>query len=568
MRSLSFLLIAVSVSCRMMPSGHVSGPVFEDRAAQTGLSFYHCSGASGSFHFPETAGSGAALFDFDGDGDLDVFLLQAGRVDPNDKAPLLVSLPEGWKPGNRLFRNELIPTGRLHFVDVTAGSGLEDTGVGFGVAAGDVDNDGDLDLYVTSFGKDFLYRNDGNGHFTDMTERSGVGDAQWSTSAAFFDYDRDGRLDIFQVNYVNYSLKNIRRCFGLHGKRDYCGPQVYQGLASRLYRNEGDWRFTDQTQAAGISSAPGPGLGVTTVDFNGDGWPDVFVANDGKANHLWINQKNGKFEEQGLLMGTAYAETGKARAGMGVAAEDFDGNGAPDVIVTNLTNESSTLFSNAGPKGFFDLTARLGLMTATGAYTGFGVGWFDYDNDGLLDLFMANGAVKVEVTNPDSAYPYGQKNLLIHNEGNGKMIDVSGVSGPALALKEISRSAVFGDIDNDGDVDILVTNNNGPVRLLLNQIGNRRHWLLVRLQGGPANPFGYGAKLELPRPGQPALFRKVQSDYSYLAANDVRVHFGLGEQATGGSIKVRWLDGLVEEFRVDRVDRVVTLQRGRGGRRE
>ncbi len=315
---------------------------------------------------------------------------------------------------------------------------------------GDYDNDGDPDLYVTNFGHNVLYRNNGDGTFTDVTREAGVDDERWSASAAFLDYDRDGDLDLFVTNYVDFTLLGNKRCFAATGEPDYCTPAIYRPVPDRLFRNEGGGKFVDVTLTSGIGSAFGPGLGVVCADFNLDGWTDIYVANDGAANLLWINKGNGTFEEAGLLSGAAYGTDGIARAGMGVTAGDFDNDGDDDILVTNLRREGSTLYRNDGRGFFYDATTESGLTQASFPYTGFGVEWFDYDNDGYLDLFVANGAVTILETLRGSRYPFHQRNQLFRNEGEGKKL-VETSAGPAFQLSEVSRGAAFGDIDNDGD---------------------------------------------------------------------------------------------------------------------
>ncbi|HVH72778.1 MAG TPA: CRTAC1 family protein, partial [Candidatus Dormibacteraeota bacterium] len=507
-----------------------SVPLFREVAEEIGLNFHHFTGAIGEYYMPEIMGAGVALFDYDNDGDLDVYLIQGTTFDPAQD-PGRTKFPPipGWKPGNRLFRNLLTETGKLQFVDVTEKAGVGHVGYGMGVAVGDYDNDGFQDLYVTNFGHNVLYHNNGNGTFTDVTAKAGVDDPHWSTSAAWVDYDRDGRLDLFVANYLDFTVKGNKHCYASTGERDYCTPKMYQPAAARLFRNRGDGTFEDVTEAAGIGAAIGPGLGVVCADFNRDGWPDIYVANDGAAAHLWINQRNGTFKEAGLLAGAAYSIDGLPQAGMGVTAGDFDGDGDEDIFKTNLTNEGANLYVNDGHGNFYEAAAEFGLLLPTFPYTGFGTEWFDYDNDGRLDLFIANGAVNRIASMRESAYPFGQPNQLFHNEGK-KFREMTAVAGPAFAMSEVSRGAAFGDINNDGAVDIVVTNNNGPVRLLLNQSRslNRNHWLLVRLEAVQGNGFAIGATVEVRQRGQ-TLLRRAHTDSSYLSANDVRVHFGLGE---------------------------------------
>jgi hypothetical protein len=542
------------------------GGLFREAAVETGLVFQHFTGSTGEFFMPEIMGAGCALLDYDGDGDLDVYLLQGALLDPQKKlSDAKFPPPSGWKPGHRLFRNELVPHGKLRFTDVTAQAGAGHTGYGMGAATGDYDNDGDADLYLTHFGSNVLYRNNGDGTFTDVTREAGVDDPRWSTSAAFLDYDRDGDLDLFVANYIDFTLRGNKRCFAPTGEPDYCTPAVYRPLPARLFRNEGRGRFTDVTQAAGIGAALGPGLGVVCADFNSDGWIDIYVANDGAANLLWLNKGDGRFEERGLMAGAAYGADGVARAGMGVTGGDFDNDGDVDLLVTNLTREGSTLYRNDGQGLFYDATAEFKLAQPSFLSTGFGVRWFDYDNDGWLDLFVANGAVTLLPALRGSPYPFSQRNQLFHNDGvNEGFREVTAAAGPALQLSEVSRGAAFGDIDNDGDIDILVTNNNGPARLLLNEAGVGAHWLEVRLVGVTDNRDGVGARVAVKRRGRPLLWRLAHTDGSYLSASDARVHFGLGTDSQIEGIIVVWPRGDAEFWPAIRVDSIVVLRQGTG----
>ena len=542
-------------------------PLFREVADDVGLKFQHFTGATGEYYMPEIMGAGVALFDYDNDGDLDVYLIQGSTFDPAQD-PRLTKFPPppGWKPGNRLFRNLLSETGKLQFVDVTEQAGVGHIGYGMGVAVGDYDSDGFQDLYVTNFGRNVLYHNNGDGTFTDVTDKAGVNDPRWSTAAAWVDYDGDGRLDLFVANYLDFTVKGNRQCFTSTGERDYCTPKMYQPVPARLFHNRGDGTFEDVTVASGIGTAMGPGLGIVCADFNGDRWPDIYVANDGAAAHLWMNQKNGTFRERGTLSGAALSPDGLPQAGMGVTAADFDGDGDEDIFKTNLTNEGSNLYVNDGLGNFHDASTQLGLFLPTFPYTGFGTEWFDYDNDGCLDLFIANGAVNRIASLRGTPYPFGQPNLLFHNEGAGrKFRDVTSAAGPVFALPEVSRGAAFGDINNDGAVDIVVTNNNGPVRLLLNQNRsiNRNHWLLARLHATQGDRFAIGATVELRQQGQ-KLVRRVHTDSSYLSASDVRVHFGLGEDPKIESLVVHWPFGQKEAWDKLQADQIVNIRQGTG----
>lgn len=540
--------------------------IFREVAAESGLKFSHFNGATGELYMPEIMGAGVALLDYDGDGDLDAYLVQGALLDPAKKmSEAKFPPPSPWAPGNRLFRNELIPTGKLRFKDITAQAGVGHVGYGMGAAAGDYDNDGDIDLYVTNFGSNVLYRNNGNGTFSDVTAETGVDDPRWSTSAAFLDYDRDGDLDLFVANYIDFTLKGNKRCYTPTGEVDFCSPSSYRPAPDRLFRNQGDGKFVDVTQTSGIGSALGPGLGVTCVDFNNDGWVDIYVANDGAANLLWVNKGDGTFEEAGLMAGAAYGADGVARAGMGVTAGDFDNDGAEDILVTNLTREGSTLYHNNGRGEFHDATQEFDLTRPSFLSTGFGVGWFDYDNDSWLDIFSANGSVTLMPSLRGAAYPFHQRNQIFHNEGLGKRFrETSEEAGAALQLSEVSRGAAFGDIDNDGDIDVMLTNNNGPARLLLNEAGSRSHWLVVRLEGVKDNRFGIGARVAALRKGQKPLWRRAGADGSYLSASDIRVHFGLGRDPSLEAVVVQWPGGDKEVWTNVRADSAVTLRQKSG----
>jgi len=539
--------------------------VFSDISAEAGLVFHHFTGATGEYFMPEIMGAGAALLDFDGDGDLDIYLIQGTVLAPGkgiDRA--LFPPPAGWKPGNRLFRNEVVPSGSLRFTDVTERAGVGHEGYGMGAAVGDYDNDGYPDLYVTNFGSNVLYHNNGDDTFTDVTLAAQVDDVRWSTSAAFLDFDSDGDLDLFCANYVDFTVKGNKQCHAATGERDYCTPKAYAPAPARLFRNEGDGRFLDVTDAAGVGLSVGPGLGVACADYNDDGWVDIYVANDGAANHLWLNQGDGVFAESGAWSDVAYGGNGQAQAGMGVALDDFDGDGDEDLLITNLTEEGAVLYHNEGRGIFLDATVQAGLLQATFASTGFGAVWCDDDNDGIPDLFLANGGVAIVESERGNRYPYAQRNQVLLNAGGGRLRDVTQAAGPAFKLSEVSRGAACGDIDNDGDLDLLVTNNNGPVRLLRNDAGSRRHWLEVRLVGVKSNRQAIGARAAVLRTGRRPLWKRVHSDSSYLTAGDTRVHFGLGDRPDLEAVWVRWPDGSTEVFTGVAGDSAVTLRQGSG----
>ena len=556
--------IAILVGLVALDPGRstAAGPLFVESSEATGLEFTHVNGATGQYYLAEEMGSGVALFDYDGDGDLDVFFVQGGSLDGSPSGA-------GRAQTSRLFRNDLTsgPNGQrtLHFTDVTEKAGITKHAYGMGVAVGDYDNDGDLDLLVTCFGPETLYRNNGDGTFTDVTRDAGIGDDQWSTSAAFVDVDRDGDLDLFVANYVDFTIAGNKQCADAVGVRDYCGPRAYKPVRDRFYRNEGNGHFVDATEASGISKADGAGLGVATGDYNNDGWIDLYVANDATPNQLWINQRNGTFVDEGPISGSAVNGSGSPEGSMGIASGDYDRDGDEDLFVTNLAAETAVLYDNDGHGNFEDVRARSGLGPATAGFTGFGTDWFDYDNDGWLDLFIANGGVNVIESQRGQPFPFRMKNQLFRNPGTGRFEETSGIAGAAFARAEIGRGAAFGDIDNDGDIDIVYTTNGGPARLLLNQGAPANHWLTLSVRQPSTNRFAIGAWVGLERAGQPTLWRRVRTDGSYLSASDVRVHFGLGAASPPSpSIVVQWPDGQRDRWTEVAVDRVVTITRGAG----
>ncbi|MBM3759542.1 MAG: CRTAC1 family protein [Acidobacteria bacterium] len=513
--SVGICLLAVSCTKRPVPPEKP----FRDEAAATGLRFRHQPGAQGKFHLPEIMGSGVALCDFDQDGDLDAFLIQGS-------------------PGssNRFFRNELVPSGKLTFADATTSAGLTHEGIGMGAAIGDIDNDGRPDLLVTYLGRNVLYRNNGNGAFEDVTNEAIALPDRWSTSAAFFDYDRDGWQDLVILNYIEYSIATNQRCFAPTGELDYCTPRVYRPAVAHLFHNDrGSYREVPNA----FSAALGPGLGVTVLDANDDGWPDLFVANDSMANHLWINRRDGTFAEEALAQGVAYGEDGVVKAGMGVALGDYDNDGREDLLVLNLMREGASLFRNVSSGNFTDASLATGLHAHTFQYTGFGAGFADFNRDGRLDLFLANGGVTRREEQRGQPYPFLEQNLLLTQETDGRF------ASAAVGEAAVSRGAAFGDVDNDGDVDVIVNVNNGEARLLINtmQPGN---WLAVTASG-PG--LGLGRRVEVSAPGLPKQVRVIRSAFSYLSASPPVAWFGLA-----GANKVKIDSGL--EATVNRVVRL------------
>jgi hypothetical protein len=543
------------IACRggRTPTEEDPGPPwFEDVTDKVGLDFTHDPGPGGQYFFPEIMGSGAALFDFDGDGRLDVYLLQNAGPKSASK--------------NRLYKQK--PDGT--FQDVSAGSGLDVPGFWMGVAVGDVNNDGRPDVFLTGYGEARLFLNNGNGTFTDVTAEAGVGSPLWGTSAAFLDFDRDGRLDLVVTHYLNYDRGTP--CAGPQGHRDYCHPKQFPGTVTNLYRNlggpDGKVRFADVTVSSGLSKFPGPGLGVICFDANGDGWPDILVANDTEANRLWINQKNGTFTEEGRIRGIAFTGQGQAFGNMGIALADVDGDGLEDVFITHITEEYNT-FWKQGPRGTFtDLTSHAGLMHPKWRGTGFGCVFADFDHDGFPDLAVVNG----RVSRPGALAPpggkfdwsvYAERNQVFRNDGAGKFRDTS-LGNPAVSgTPVIGRGLAVGDVDNDGAPDLLVTVVGGKARLYRNVAPDRGHWLLVRALDPALKREAYGAEVVVKAGGRDRVLT-LNPGYSYLCSNDPRGHFGLGTATAYDAIRVTWPDGTREEFPGGPADRLVTVNRGAG----
>ncbi len=541
---------------------------FVDRAAAAGLDFVHFNGMSGSFYQPEMMGPGAGLFDYDNDGDLDVYLAQGELLGSGTP---LVPLPEGQPPGDRLYRNDLEvrPDGTrtLRFTDVTEESGVPAGGYGMGVAAGDYDNDGWVDLYLTRFGRNRMLRNRGDGTFADVSAATGADEPSWGVPASFFDFDRDGWLDLFVGNYLNYTLDTHTQCYNRAGPPDYCPPEVSPPAPSRLYRNRGDGAFADVTAAAGLAREFGPALGAAAADYDGDGRIDLFVANDQQENQLWINQGGGRFRNLALPRGVALGAAGDAKADMGVDAGDFDNDGDEDLFITELTGQGSTLYVNDGAGLFEDLSAAYGIRAASLPYTGFGAGWIDVDNDGWLDVVAVNGSVtqRLESLGPENPFPLDQRNQVFHNLAGERFEDVTGRAGAPFARSAVSRGAAFGDVDNDGDTDVLVANAAGRAELLINQVGQRRGWLGLRLVGAAAPRDAVGARVAVTGSDGVTRRRRARADGSYASAHDPRVLIGLGDEAAEAlAVRVTWPDGRTETWPAAPVGRYSTLVQGEG----
>jgi len=514
------------------PAAATEAPWFEECASERGLDFRWESGHAEQHYFPEIMGGGAALLDVEEDGDLDVYLVQAGSI---------LAAPEE-RRGNALFLND----GRAHFSEASAGSGADDRGYGMGVASGDADGDGRADLYVTNVGPNALLSNRGAARFEDRTAASGTGDPGWSTSAAFFDPDRDGDLDLFVVNYIRWSVADERACFTKPHPEDYCSPKSYDAPApDTLYRNAGDGTFVDASFEAGLRAVFGNGLGVVCLDFDGDGWEDVFVANDGTLNQLWRNRQDGSFEDVGVTAGCAADQDGRMKAGMGTHAADVDLDGDEDLLVVNMAGETDSFYRDDGQR-FSDRTPLFGLAGVSRAFTRFGVGLQDFDQDGSLDLYIANGRV---VRSPESSgpAPFDEANLLLRGTPDGRFHEVLPRGGTDSLLVATSRAAAFGDLDGDGALDVVVVNRDAPAHLLLNRVPARGGWIAFRVRERNGRD-ALGARLTLEVGGRKQL-RTVRSAYSYCAASTPLAHFGLGTASAPGALELRWADGTVEHPR-------------------
>jgi hypothetical protein len=554
-------------------------PIFRDVARQAGLNFVHVNGASEEKFLPEIIGAGGLFLDFDNDGWLDVFLVDGGSLaDPTLARPASAApgngraaaarprrrSPESTATGgvgarHRLYRNRRNGT----FEDVTDTSNIRHRDYGIGACAGDVDNDGLIDLYITNVGANALYRNTGSGRFAEVLKAGGAGSTLWSTSCAFVDVDRDGDLDLFVTNYVDTSRSNEFCGFaGPPAIRDYCHPLVYPPLQNVLYRNNGTGTFEDISMQAAIASHLGNGLGVAVSDVDEDGWPDIFVANDSTPNFLFHNNKNGSFTEIAGLAGVAVASDGKPRAGMGTAFGDFSGTGHLGLVVTNHETEMHSLFLNLGKRLFSDVTIHSGVGPATRPYVGFGVVFFDYDNDTRLDLAIVNGHVMANVAQVRARATLAQRKLLLRNAGE-RFVDATKDAGPGFALEGVGRALAAGDVDNDGDLDLLVTNNGDRPNLLLNDGGNAANAVLVQALGTSSNRSGIGTRLTLTT-GERRQVREVQSGSSYLAQNDLRAHFGLGRAERAERLEIRWPDGSTEVVENLSANQRVTVRQGKG----
>ena len=537
---------ALSVGALAAQSG---GVTFTDVTAISGIKFTHNSGRAGKKWLPETLGSGGAFFDFDGDGWLDIFL-----VNSRDWTP---------RPGRRslsaLYRN----SGTGKFVNVTAGSGLDVEMYGMGVAAADFDNDGRQDLYVTALEGDRLFQNLGGGKFRDITKAAGIANANFATSAAWLDYDKDGHLDLFVANYVQWNQKTDIWC-SLDGvSKSYCTPESYKGTSSKLYRNLGGGKFEDVSQKAGVGDPNSKSLGIAVFDYDLDSWPDLFIANDTQPNRLYRNNRNGTFSEEGMSAGVAYSEDGVARGAMGVDALDYDRSGRPHLVVGNFSNQMLGLYHNEGKGLFVDDAPRSAIGRASLLSLAFGVFFFDYDLDGHFDILAANGHIEEEIERVQPKVKFKQAPHLFRNLGQKKFEDVSLKVGTQFSRPIVARGAAYGDVDRDGDLDVLLTENHGPAYLFRNDGGNRNNFISIRTKGVKSNRDGIGAVVRV-ESASGKQWSTVRSGSSYCSQSDLALTFGLGKDATVSAIEIEWPSGQKDRIANIAANQLLLVEEGKG----
>jgi hypothetical protein len=537
--------------------GAAAEDAFVDVAAELGIDFLHRDGRSGRYYFVETVAGGGGFVDADGDGDLDVYLVN-GAATPGSKL-------DG-TPRNALFENRRGADGRVRFADVTAAAGVGDDGYGMGFCAGDADADGRLDLVVTNFGADRFYDNLGGGRFAERGEAAGIAGDAWSVSCAFGDVDGDGDLDLYVTHYLQFSFADSPHCFDrARDLEDYCHPSRFAGAADALYINHGAGAdggvvFRDEGRERGLAQGrTEKGFGVVLSDLDLDGDLDAYVANDGTPNRLYRNDGSGRFEDVALVGGAALSSTGQRQAGMGVAVGDVDGDLLPDLLVTNFSMENNALYGNRGDLVFDDRSRSSGLAAISFRPLGWGIELFDADNDGDLDAAVANGHVMAHIARFVPGSEYAQANQLLLGEDGGRFRDASAEMGAAWASAEVSRALSAGDFDDDGRLDLLITNNNAGPDLLHNRLGGTGHWLGIVLEGPPENPFAVGARVTL-RAGERTLVREVRSGGSVMSQNDLRLHFGLGKAGGEAEVEVLWPGGRRQSARTDRLDRYWTIR--------
>ena len=542
------IVISLAVSAALALDAAPAGVVFTDVTTAAGITFTHNSGQSGKRYLPETLGSGVAFLDADGDGWLDLLFVN-GKDWTSHQGDTTA----------RLYRN----TGRGGFTDITRGSGLDIPMYGIGIAVGDYDNDGRDDVYITALEGDRLFHNEGGGRFRDVTAASGIKNASFGTSAAWLDYDKDGRLDLFVANYVQWAAKSDLWCSLDGATKSYCTPESYRGTPSRLFHNLGGGRFEDAGRGAGIGDPTSKSLGVTILDYNGDGWPDIFVANDTQPNKLYRNNKNGTFTDEGTRAGVAYSEEGIARGAMGADASDYDRSGRPHLLVGNFSNQMLGLYHNEGNGLFVDEAPKSAVGRASLLSLSFGVFFVDYDLDGLPDIFAANGHIEQEINRVQSRVQYRQPPLLFKNAGKGRFENVSSTVGPQFARPIVARGAAYGDFDGDGDLDLVITTNHGPAYLFRNDGGNRNNWIAIRTRGTKSNHDGIGAVVRI-ESASGRQWNVVHSGSSYASQSDLALTFGLGGDKTVSSIEVEWPSGVKDRVTDVPINQFLVIEEGKG----
>ncbi len=555
----SFLLTALAAAPAAKLLGVTRAPTtppgieFEDVTAKSGIRFKHETSRTRQKYLPESMGAGVAMFDYDNDGWLDLFFVNGAKLQdpmPRGSSPDK-SDPRYW---NRLYHNNRDGT----FADVTEKAGLQGRLYGMGVATGDYDNDGYVDLLVTNLGGNILYHNNGDGTFTDVTAKAGVGGSGWCTGACFVDYDRDGRLDLIVSRYVQWDFSDVYCGEHRPGYRAYCHPDQFEPITHLMFHNNGDGTFTDVSKKCGIASFPGKGLGVAIDDFDGDGWPDIFVANDSVAEQLFRDNHDGTFTEVALVSGLGYDQNGHAFAGMGADFGDYKNTGWPSVFVNALANQKYKLFRN--DKGSFDdITDSIGLGASTLSHSGWGAKWIDYDNDGWLDLFVAQGHVMDNIQLTEPTLRYLEPPLLLRND-QGRFSNVSPQGGSIFTTPIAARGAAFGDLDNDGLVDVAINCNDGPAIILRNRVGHGNHWLALNLIGSTSNRDAIGSRIRLLTESGQQQTRFVSTAGSYISASDKRAHFGLGSSKKIRLIEITWPSGIVQRLESVAVDQILTVK--------